>query len=204
VLLQAAAVAAQALPTQPREDQEGRNATSEVTMERTTVLSSARLAAKRGSGQRIVRLRRRERVPAARECARTANSVGNGTRSPRSSSDVARTEIGFDSENNEVTIVTADGDRAVHSPGKPEIAREVLAHGVRTAQSPAVVASLFLTIRGSDVRAVRPLQERHAPLEGGRTSHAATVPLSRVPPSLIRTRTRLRGLRPGALRRSSQ
>lgn len=40
--------------------------------------------------------------------------------------DVARAEIGFDSEDNEVTIVTAGGERAVARAGKPEIAREIL------------------------------------------------------------------------------
>jgi phosphopantothenoylcysteine decarboxylase/phosphopantothenate--cysteine ligase len=40
--------------------------------------------------------------------------------------DVARPEIGFDSEDNEVTIVTADGERAVELASKRAVAREVL------------------------------------------------------------------------------
>jgi len=40
--------------------------------------------------------------------------------------DVARTDIGFDSELNEVTIVTADGEHHVALASKPEIARAIL------------------------------------------------------------------------------
>ena len=40
--------------------------------------------------------------------------------------DVGRTDIGFDSPDNEVTLITADGDRLVPHAPKPAIAVAVL------------------------------------------------------------------------------
>jgi phosphopantothenoylcysteine decarboxylase/phosphopantothenate--cysteine ligase len=40
--------------------------------------------------------------------------------------DVGRTDIGFDSPDNEVTLITADGDRLVPHAPKPVIAMAVL------------------------------------------------------------------------------
>ena len=41
--------------------------------------------------------------------------------------DIARADIGFDTAENEVTIVTADGERAVPRAAKAEVARAILA-----------------------------------------------------------------------------
>ena len=40
--------------------------------------------------------------------------------------DISRREIGFDSEDNEVTIVSADGESHVPKASKPEVATAVL------------------------------------------------------------------------------
>lgn len=42
--------------------------------------------------------------------------------------DIARSDIGFDAAENEVTIVTADGERSVARAAKADIARAILAH----------------------------------------------------------------------------
>jgi phosphopantothenoylcysteine decarboxylase/phosphopantothenate--cysteine ligase len=81
------------------------------------------LAAKRGAGQTIVGFAA-ETGDGGLANAR-GKLVGKGLDAVVLN-DVSRSEIGFDSENNEVTILTADGDRAVAKAGKPEIAREVL------------------------------------------------------------------------------
>jgi phosphopantothenoylcysteine decarboxylase/phosphopantothenate--cysteine ligase len=123
VLLMAAAVA-DFRPADPAAEKIKKAERDEltVTMERTTDVLSA-LAAKRGSGQTIVGF------AAETGAGGLANARGKLVGKALDAvvlNDVARTEIGFDSENNEVTIVTADGDRAVALAGKPEIAREVL------------------------------------------------------------------------------
>lgn len=41
--------------------------------------------------------------------------------------DIARSDIGFDAPENEVTIVTADGEQAIPRASKPEVARAILA-----------------------------------------------------------------------------
>jgi phosphopantothenoylcysteine decarboxylase/phosphopantothenate--cysteine ligase len=123
VLLMAAAVA-DFRPADPAADKIKKSERDEltVTMERTADVLST-LAAKRGAGQTIVGFAA-ETGEGGLANAR-GKLVGKGLDAVVLN-DVARAEIGFDSENNEVTIVTADGDRAVALAGKPEIAREVL------------------------------------------------------------------------------
>ena len=48
--------------------------------------------------------------------------------------DVARADIGFDAVDNEVTIVTAAGERHVPRATKVEVARAILDDGRRPAQ----------------------------------------------------------------------
>jgi phosphopantothenoylcysteine decarboxylase/phosphopantothenate--cysteine ligase len=55
--------------------------------------------------------------------------------------DIAAPGIGFDTHDNEVTIVTAAGDRAVPRTSKAEVAREIL--------------DMILSLRSSDVERVR-------------------------------------------------
>ena len=53
--------------------------------------------------------------------------------------DVGQAGIGFDAADNEVTVITADGERHVPRAAKSEVARAVLAEvrRLRTAGSPA-------------------------------------------------------------------
>ena len=48
--------------------------------------------------------------------------------------DIARTDIGFEGVDNEVTIVTAAGERHVPRAPKAEVARAILDDGRRPAQ----------------------------------------------------------------------
>ena len=123
VLLMAAAVA-DFRPAEPAADKikKGEREELVITLERTDDVLSE-LAAKRGTGQTIVGF--------AAETGQggLANARGKLVNKALDAvvlNDVARPEIGFDSADNEVTIVTADGERAVALAGKPEIAREIL------------------------------------------------------------------------------
>ncbi|MEJ7783631.1 MAG: bifunctional phosphopantothenoylcysteine decarboxylase/phosphopantothenate--cysteine ligase CoaBC [Solirubrobacteraceae bacterium] len=55
--------------------------------------------------------------------------------------DIARSDIGFDSAENEVTIVTAGGEEAVARASKPDIARAILAHVQSRRSGPAKMPS---------------------------------------------------------------
>ncbi|MCW2991711.1 MAG: coaBC, partial [Solirubrobacterales bacterium] len=55
--------------------------------------------------------------------------------------DIARADIGFDSAENEVTIVTADGERTVPRAAKAEIARAILAEVQSRRSGPAKMRS---------------------------------------------------------------
>ena len=54
--------------------------------------------------------------------------------------DVARSGIGFNSDRNEVTIVTTNGDTAVPRASKLEVAQKILEAALRLRQEQAVAA----------------------------------------------------------------
>jgi phosphopantothenoylcysteine decarboxylase/phosphopantothenate--cysteine ligase len=123
VLLMAAAVA-DFRPADPAAEKLKKADRTELTikLERTTdVLSN--LASKRRSGQTIVGFAA-ETGSGGLAHAR-GKLVGKGVDAVVLN-DVARPEIGFDSDDNEVTIVTAEGERAVELASKRAVAREVL------------------------------------------------------------------------------
>jgi phosphopantothenoylcysteine decarboxylase/phosphopantothenate--cysteine ligase len=73
--------------------------------------------------------------------------------------DISRSDIGFDSAENEVTIVTADGERAVERGPKSAVAAAILdevealrARGTRQAAQPAEPAARPTTVEVSDER----------------------------------------------------
>ena len=123
VLLMAAAVA-DFRPSDPAGEKIKKGDREElvVTLERTTDILSE-LASRRRAGQTIVGF--------AAETGEGGLTNARGKLVSKALdavvlNDVSRPEIGFDSTDNEVTIVTADGDHAVGLAGKPAIAREIL------------------------------------------------------------------------------
>ena len=111
-------------PADPADDKikKGEREELVITLERTDDVLSE-LAAKRGTGQTIVGF---AAETGEGGLANARGKLVNKALDAVVLNDVARPEIGFDSADNEVTIVTADNERAVALAGKPEIAREIL------------------------------------------------------------------------------
>ena len=123
VLLMAAAVA-DYRPAAPRADKLRKESTASlsVALERTEDVISG-LAAHRRCGQTLVGFAA-EHGPEAVRCAR-AKLERKGLDAVVVN-DISRADIGFDSPDNEVTVVTATGQRLVERAGKAEVAAVVL------------------------------------------------------------------------------
>ena len=126
VLLMAAAVA-DYRPAEPRPDKIKKAQAGDVLaveLERTEdVLSAPRPPPAARPGDR----RLRGRDGAATRSPRRARSASGRGSTPSSSTMSRRPQIGFDAPDNEVTVVTAEGETAVPRAPKLEVARAIVA-----------------------------------------------------------------------------